>query len=1200
MGSKSVKTRNTHEILVAFWILLASLWVPAFSETSIPARDRMPVAGALNHVALIPVAANSPGRFGAHYKTRVVIFNPTSRDYSITARLFGRNGPAGNSATIPINSGQYLAWENFLQEILDFEGSGAVIFSSPDEQDEFYMTAEVYTDSPNGRFSTTVVNGIIPLFSRGKDPESNVGISVNQNRRTNIGVFNIANEPSSIETKVFDASGTMVETIGFELNPFSWQQKSINALVDNGHVRWEINGPSESHYFYAVEVDNRSNDGTLTWSVKGSVTSGGEDSGGGGMGIPPAPEVAPRSGTNTVLEVIFRDSFEAGETRAYDFQLRTKTPRGPWGGSCNTITNSSSRSATVTITQGITGLKPGTVYEARYRYRNSTRCASGSPGQWSDIGEGATSSEATGMNLEFSEGESTTRRIFENIPPGINVGAPVSAVGGDSLNYTISGTDAESFIIVPGTGQVRTREGVTYDYETKNRYFVTVGVEDDADNTDTIDVTILIGNLVPLCEPPSNLRTNNGDQRLTLRWKPLSNMTGHAPVLGYQTEIRRGSSGAWSDRRSFLGRNITGMIYADLTNGIGYQVRVRPINSEGDCGWSTPVLGIPTADLAPKDPGGPLDRFGPQPVGTPERHFQFLAPERCRHTSNGQTLDADCEYDNIGPDSGRIFLEFDDPSQGSCEITLVFSSLTTGSFNDECFDAGINTNVPFDRSFRMPRLAPRTEDDLDPPNEGVPQLAPRNQDEFDTLVFGRDDFIPGLCFGNCLLGDPPERGVARQFHIDANGDFGEEYGDYTYENNGPSQGVLTFALRGGDTWVFTLDFEPSGNVRVTITDPDGNDAVWPGSLHEDLTLGAQPILLPIPPSWSAAIAIETDVAPEDWNGLEALIPTPSDPAFPISPRDNLLERTLFGGLSESLFKSERNCPDGHCPGVGYAFGYDKLGHNRARVTIEFNDVRERFPETYELLSEDEKTVSGSTWVFVLTFTSDGAAIFTLTITKEGYLPTVIEGFVDFDGDSINVDEFPDELLLPDDPPQASGEDRSGVEVAAAVSASRIGAEDVQTFLVNNPGLQPAAHSPGDWLEPKDGSNQRMMIVGASQSAAATATISRVTTPQLDRSFLKIRNSVSTHAPSIFAGAVVLLGQKANRPVSLTSSSTSSGITQLSVVCMQLDHDIPTRGARYFSQPKAAQGEVQLCQKNCALNETSTIQRCVWQCEANTQ
>ena len=80
-------------------------------------------------------------------------------------------------------------------------------------------------------------------------------------------------------------------------------------------------------------------------------------------------------------------------------------------------------------------------------------------------------------------------------------------------------------------------------------------------------------------------------------------------------------------------------------------------------------------------------------------------------------------------------------------------------------------------------------------------------------------------------------------------------------------------------WVFTLDFEPSGNMRVTITDEEGEPSAWPGMPHLDLALGGQPILLPIPPSWSAAIAIETDFAPKDWNSLEDRIPTPRNPAI---------------------------------------------------------------------------------------------------------------------------------------------------------------------------------------------------------------------------------------------------------------------------------------------------------------------------------
>ena len=787
----------------------------------------------------------------------------------------------------------------------------------------------------------------------------------------------------------------------------------------------------------------------------------------------------------------------------------------------------------------------------------SYTCASGIQGQSS-----WTITAIDVLPLGFSEGGSATRGIWENTPPGINVGDPVSAVGGDSLTYTISGTDSESFVILPETGQIRTREGVTYDYETKNRYFVTVGVEDDSGNRDTIDVTIRIVNLAPACEPPSNFRVNYSDERLTLRWSPLSDMIGHARVLGYETEIRRGTSGAWSDRRTFLGRNIGSMIYAGLDNEIGYQVRVRPINAEGDCQWSTPVSGIPTADFAPKDPEGPIDRFGPQPVGTPERNFRFLTPGRCRHTSNGQTLDADCEYENTGPDSGRIFLEFDDPSQGSCEITLAYSSLTAGSFIDECFDAGVNTNVPFDRSFRMPPLSEQ-DGEVEVPR------APRSQEEFDVLAWGRDDFIPGLGFG-CPPGiEECEFSPGNGYTVGRDSATGLPrwtVGEYTYMNTGPTTGVLTFRDDFGSSYTFALEFGGSGSMRATIEAPGGGASVWPGMPHLDLTLGAQPVLLPIPPSWSAAI--EADFAPE--------------PANTDRVRGELLRR---------FFPSNVLDTNG---GLNYRPDYLRLGRNRAIQTIEFPW---RDPKLISGRDEAETarrlTLNGTTWSFDLTFTSDGAARFTLTITKEGHLPTIVEGIVDFHGDGISVDEFPEELVLPDDPPQASGEDVSGVEVAAAITTTRIGGEDVQTLLVSDSG---ATYRPGDWLEPKDGSNQRMMIVGASRvSAVASAALSPAASTQFDPRVLKTQTAVSSNGSPQFAAAMEPFGVKASPTAALTSSST---ITQLPVVCMQIGQDIPTRGARYFSQPKTAQDAVQLCQQQCVLDGRGSIQGCVWRCEAN--
>ncbi len=164
-------------------------------------------------------------------------------------------------------------------------------------------------------------------------------------------------------------------------------------------------------------------------------------------------------------------------------------------------------------------------------------------------------------------------------------------------------------------------------------------------------MTIHIVDLVPSCgsQDELDLRTNRSDDRLTIRWDPLAALAGRAPVQGYETEIRRGDTGAWTGSRTFLGRNITGAVYGDLDNEVGYQVRVRPVNAEGDCEWSTLVSGTPTADRTPKDDVEYYDRFGPHPVGTPARNLRLLTPGRCRHTLDGVKLDADCTYERTAP-----------------------------------------------------------------------------------------------------------------------------------------------------------------------------------------------------------------------------------------------------------------------------------------------------------------------------------------------------------------------------------------------------------------------------------------------------------------------------------------------------------------------------------------------------------------------
>ena len=90
----------------------------------------------------------------------------------------------------------------------------------------------------------------------------------------------------------------------------------------------------------------------------------------------------------------------------------------------------------------------------------------------------------------FTDGDTTTRTIAENTVSGVDIGTPITATDADNdaLTYTLGGTDAAAFRIVPATGQLRTRTAL--DYETKQSYGVRVTVSDGNGGSDTINVII--------------------------------------------------------------------------------------------------------------------------------------------------------------------------------------------------------------------------------------------------------------------------------------------------------------------------------------------------------------------------------------------------------------------------------------------------------------------------------------------------------------------------------------------------------------------------------------------------------------------------------------------------------------------------------------------------------------------------------------
>ena len=91
----------------------------------------------------------------------------------------------------------------------------------------------------------------------------------------------------------------------------------------------------------------------------------------------------------------------------------------------------------------------------------------------------------------FTEGNTATRSIAENTVPGANIGAAIAATDadGNTLTYSLGGTDAASFSIVSTSGQLQTRAAL--DYETQTSYSLTITVSDGT-LTDSISVTINI------------------------------------------------------------------------------------------------------------------------------------------------------------------------------------------------------------------------------------------------------------------------------------------------------------------------------------------------------------------------------------------------------------------------------------------------------------------------------------------------------------------------------------------------------------------------------------------------------------------------------------------------------------------------------------------------------------------------------------
>ena len=217
----------------------------------------------------------------------------------------------------------------------------------------------------------------------------------------------------------------------------------------------------------------------------------------------------------------------------------------------------------------------------------------------------------------FDEGISAIRAVSENVEMGTAVGDPVKATSPDNrqLQYSLWGTDSESFAVNDATGQIIT--GIWLDYEFKNEYSVRVRVRDTSGQVDAIDVAIHVEDLEPPLAPGAPEVISAGPASLAIYWMEPDNRG--LEIIGYDLRYREVGG-----EFLYIGYNdiATSLVLGGLRSGTGYEVQVLAVNIEGASPWSESGFGeteqptpIPTPTPTPTPTPG--DTPTPTPTPTP-------------------------------------------------------------------------------------------------------------------------------------------------------------------------------------------------------------------------------------------------------------------------------------------------------------------------------------------------------------------------------------------------------------------------------------------------------------------------------------------------------------------------------------------------------------------------------------------------------
>ena len=276
----------------------------------------------------------------------------------------------------------------------------------------------------------------------------------------------------------------------------------------------------------------------------------------------------------------------------------------------------------------------------------------------------------------LAAGAGVIRQVAENTEAGAAIGDAVTADFGGAAEraHVLEGTDAASFDIESSTGQLLAKAEVTYDFESRITYLLTVKVTDALAGMVRIPVTVEVTDVDEPPERPEPPEVEGVSSRSVLvTWAEPVN-TG-PEITDYDVEYRREGAQDYTDaQHEGIERELE---ITHLRQRADYEFRVRASNDEGVGEWSGPTLGRARAGGG----GGGGGTVSPPPPPPPPPPMDDEPP----------VIDDPRSFtvDENDPDIGRV--RASDPNRG--DSILGFTII--GGADEALVEIDANGNLSF-------------------------------------------------------------------------------------------------------------------------------------------------------------------------------------------------------------------------------------------------------------------------------------------------------------------------------------------------------------------------------------------------------------------------------------------------------------------------------------------------------------------------